>query len=258
MLVKKHNLLLDKLDESGTPSGYGTSETKVDTKTAETAGNNSAADKGAAKGTEDKTAATDDKSKQAETSEKSEKTEDLTGYKAADDKSKDDKAAEDKSKDDDKTKDDKSKDQYKDLDFKGLDPEKNKDLIEFASKAGMTKEQAQALVEKRKEHMDLQAAEVQKFEDSKKETFTRWEKELTTDWGSEFNQNVKAVNDFATNHLPNLTKVLTSNGGRLSPSEMKEILALALKTNSETSFTEGDAGKSKQEQRHPSDYYKNK
>lgn len=156
-----------------------------------------------------------------------------------------------------------AEDVYKDLDYKGLDVEKNKDIVEFAKTHKLSKEQAQAFVDARKLAIDNHAANVAKFENDKKETHARWEKELRDDkdfGGSQenFAANIKLVGDFSKNHLPNLTKALTSNGGRLSSSEMKEIRLLALKMKDEGAPpTDGGAGGNKQENRHPTDYYSN-
>lgn len=237
----KRWILMDKADDSGSPSGYGSEDAKTTTETETTeekgnTGDSSSKDASSGKGTEDKAADT--------STEK-----DLTGY----DKKEDDKG----DAKDEAVKDDKPLELEN---VEGLTEDKIKDIQKFAKDHKLTKEQAQGLVEKYKaeQALDIKAAEEYKTKEA--EVFKKWENELKEDaefGGKNFDQSVHGVNKLIREELPGLKNLLTTSGKRLPPSLMKDLNKVARKLYGETEFNLGDKGSDNKSWK-PTDFYKQK
>jgi len=246
----KHLLMNEAVDDTkgGTGGSGYVEETPETTEKTETTGDTSE-NTTKTEGTGDtKTSGEDDKSKQSETSKEQK---DATGYG-------------DESKDADKNKDQTTKtDEIKldyEIDFKGLKEDQTKDLIEFAKANKLTKEQAQAIMDKRKEVIDIMAQQQADHEKEKVETYSKWTKELKDHpefGGANYNSSVHTVNKFLREHLPTTAKYLTETGKRLSPKEMIELRAVAMKLSDEGSHEQGGTTKSNNKERNPWDYYNN-
>jgi methionyl-tRNA synthetase len=134
-----------------------------------------------------------------------------------------------------------------------MEPEKNKDIVEFAKANNLSEAQAQAFVDMRKAALDAHAKQQEDFEKSKNEVYKRWNDELVNEWGANFDHNINAVNKFMSAHLKSFS---LTGSDRLSPSEMKEVLALATKMNDEGTFTQGTQSGTPSKERRPTDFYK--
>ncbi len=248
MLRTKH-LLMDKANSTEGVSGYGSGQgNETDTSKTETTGDTSTttADTTDAKGTSDTETKTGDESKQAETTEQKS----VSGY------STEDKKVEETAET--KTEETKTETKVEDLkiDLKGLTEEQTKDLIEFAKDTKLSTEQAQHLLDKRKEALDKINQDQANFDEQVKATYSKWEDDLRTDWGNEFAANVHAVNNTLTKHYPETAKMLATSGKRLNPMQMKEFLSVSKLLGDEGTFEAGGNNDSKRD-RHPSDYYTN-
>lgn len=265
MFVEKFKLRMDKATDTTSASGYvaENSQATPDAKTPEASGNSAdktADDKAKAQGNSGEASAST-KSKQAKTpSEQSEKKiPDITGY-AADDKSKEGSEG-DKSKDAkaEADKADVKDDTPLELDLKGFKDEEVADLTDFAKTHKLSKEQAQALVDKRKEAVDANVKAQAEAETQRQELYKTWEKELQADpefGGENFKTNVHNVNKLLTDFMPGTTKQLTEQGRRVSAIQMKEFAKIAAKLYSEEEHFEG-SGQKGSEERKPWDSYSN-
>lgn len=238
-MLLKHRILMDKVDDNGSPSGYGT-ETPTPATTPETPktqGDTSDGTKGNAsgEGTPNTPATGDDKSKSTASSEPQE---DVTGYKA-------DKPAETPSLE---------------LDVEGLSEDVAKDVQEFAKTANLTKEQAQAYVEKVKANEAAKAAATENYKIEEAKVFQKWETELKADpefGGENFAYSVNNVNKLLREELPGFKNILTTSGKRLPPSIMKDLNNVARKLYGETEFNQGNKTSTK-DTWNPLDFYKQK
>jgi len=249
MFRTKH-LLMDQASSTEGVTGYGDGQaTTPDTKATEAAGNNGAAAGGATTEGTTNTQGEAVKSEQAKTPDEQKN---VTGYNTEDPPAEEKKAevppVEEK-KDDTKVEDFK-------LDLKGLTDDQTKDVVEFAKEIKLTKEQAQAILDKRRieldKYLDLQTQEANTI----KETHKKWEGDLRTEWDKEFKTNVHAVNNTLSKHFPTIAKHLATTGKRLNPLEMKEFLAVSKILGDEGTFEAGGTN-TEAKVRHPSDYYSN-
>ena len=244
-MLLKHRILMDKADDNGSPSGYGaeTTTTATTPETSKTQGDTSNGTEGNAsgEGTANQTTAPDDKSKQAATTE-SEK--DITGYTG------------DKPAEGDKPKETPALE----LDLKGLEEASVADIKEFTQAHGLTKEQAQALVDKRKADEDAKLAANETYKAEEAKVFQKWETELKSDpdfGGDNFAHSVHNVNKLIREELPGIKNLLTTSGKRLPPSIMKDLNKVARKLYGETELVQGDKVSTK-DAWNPLDFYKQK
>ncbi len=242
-MLLKHRILMDKTDDNGSPSGYGaeTTTTATTPETPKTQGDTSDGTKGNAsgEGTSNQTTATDNKSKSAAFSE-SEK--DLTGYTAEGDKPKVEETPE------------------LELAVEGLSDESVAEIKEFAKTAKLTKEQAEAFIEKVKAQEAAKAAAAENYKVEEAKVFQKWEAELKVDpdfGGENFAQSVHSVNKLLREELPGFKNILTTSGKRLPPSIMKDLNNVARKLYGETEFNQGDKTSTK-DTWNPLDFYKQK
>lgn len=244
-MFMQNRILMDKIEEDTSPSGYGTEDSSSTTTTSQTQAQGDSSDntsKGAAdQGVSDQKAEDADKSKQAAA------TEDVTGYTKTDDKgdAKDAAVTEDKPLE---------------LEAKGLSEEQLSVVQEFAKAQKLTKEQAQGLVDKIKSDADVTAAKQAEMKQAEAQVYSKWEKELKEDaefGGQNFAQNVHNVNKLIREEIPALKNLLTTSGKRLPPSVMKDLNNVARKLYGETEFNQG-AKTGKESTWHPTDFYKQK
>lgn len=237
MFLKIPKIVMDSVEGDASPSGYGAeaAASTETTKTTQTQGDTSNGTQGdsSGAGASNETAKNDNKSEQ--------NTEDLTGY----DKPKDEKPKEEKPLE---------------LDLKGLEEDKVKDIIDFAKSHGLTKEQAQALVDKRKGDEDQKIAAVEAYKAEEAKIFAQWEQELRDDpdfGGENFAQSIHNVNKLIREELPEIKNLLTKSGKRVPPNIMKEFNAVARKLYGETELVQGDRVNNKDTWK-PTDFYKQK
>ena len=238
-MLRLHRILMDKVDDAGSPSGYGaeTSTTATPTETTQTQGSDNIDPKGdtSSAGTKVETSTAGDKSKQTPT-------EDVTGYTKTEN-----------------TKEEEAKPALE-LDLKGLPEESIKDIQDLAKDLGLTKDQAQALVDKRKSDEDAKVAAQETFKVKEAEVFKTWETELKSDpdfGGDNFAHSVHNVNKLIREELPGLKNLLTTSGKRLPPSVMKDLNNVARKLYGETELVQGDKT-STGDSWNPLDFYKQK
>lgn len=156
-----------------------------------------------------------------------------------------------------------STEQKLEVDLKGLEETKVADVLEFAKTHNLTKEQAQALVDQRKEELDSSAAAAtaaaEKLANDRKEIHAKWEKELQEDpefGGQKYSHNIHINNKMINEHMPELKNLLTNSGAKLPPKLMKELNAVARKLYSEAELVEGSGVKSSDDSdRKPWDFY---
>ena len=241
MFLKIQKILMDSVEGDASPSGYGaeTTTTATTTETAQTQGDTSNGTQGdtSTAGAADKTATTDDKSKQTSTEEG------VTGYEKPVEGSKPAEEA-----------------KPLELDLKGLEEEKVADIVEFAKTHGLSKEQAQALVDKRKGDEDAKVAAVETYKTKEVEVFAKWEEELKADpdfGGENFANSVHSVNKLIREELPGLKNLLTTSGKRLPPSLMKDLNSVARKLYGETELVQGEKVSSGDTWK-PTDFYNKK
>ena len=248
MMTQKHRILMDKVDDTGSPSGYGTEAAPTTTTptTPQATGDtsNSPAVNAAAAPAPDATPATGDKSQQAAAPEG-----DVTGYTTP--------AIQEDPKGD-TTDTVVTDDKPLELDVTGIPEADAKDLHEFAKSQKLTKDQAQALAEKLKVMEQSKTTSQQAYEAEIKKVHTKWEAELKSDpdfGGQKFDQNIFNVNKLIREELPGLKNLLTTSGKRLPPSVMKDLNAVARKLYGETELVNGDKVSTK-DTWHPTDFYK--
>jgi hypothetical protein len=232
---------MDSVEGDASPSGYGaeTTQTATTTETAQTQGdtNNSTQGDTSSAGAPNDTTTADDKSKQTSTEEG------VTGYEKPAEGSKPAEEA-----------------KPLELDLKGLEEEKVADIVEFAKAHNLTKEQAQALVDKRKGDEDAKVAAVETYKTKELEVFAKWEEELKADpdfGGENFANSVHSVNKLIREELPGLKNLLTTSGKRLPPSLMKDLNSVARKLYGETELVQGEKVNSGDTWK-PTDFYKQK
>lgn len=223
---------MDKANEDGSESGYGaeTTTTATTTETTQTQGNTSDDTKGdtSSAGASDKTATTTE--------------EDVTGYTA------------------NKTETTTTEEKPLELDLKGLEEASVADIKDFAKAHGLTKEQAQAMVDKRKSDEDAKVTASETYKAEEVKVFQKWETELKSDadfGGENFATSVHNVNKLIREELPGLKNLLTTSGKRLPPSVMKDLNKVARKLYGETELVQGDKTSSN-DSWHPTDFYKQK
>ena len=238
-MLRLHRILMDKIDDTGSPSGYGaeTSTTATPTQTTETQGSDNIDPKGdtSGEGTKVETPTAGDKSKQTPT-------EDVTGYTKPTETPKEEAKP------------------ALELDLKGLPEESVKDIQDLAADLGLTKEQAQALVDKRKSEEDAKVTAQETYKVKEAEVFKNWESELKADpdfGGDNFAHSVHNVNKLIREDLPGLKNLLTTSGKRLPPSVMKDLNNVARKLYGETELVVGDKTSAK-DSWNPLDFYKQK
>lgn len=240
-MILKRWILMDKADENGSPSGYG-SEAETTTSTTEgteekgNTGDSTAENASSSQGTQDKAAGDSAEEK------------DLTGYDKKDDKG----DAKDEAVKDDKP--------FELENVEGLAEEKVKEIQEFAKAHKLSKEQAQGLVQKYKADEEARAKRIEDYKVEEAKVFKKWETELKEDpefGGQNFNDSVHGVNRLIREELPGLKNLLTTSGKRLPPSLMKDLNKVARKFYGETEFNQGDRS-SESKSWHPTDFYKQK
>ena len=229
-LFKRRGFLLDTANDNGSASGYGTTPPPASTPAKETPPSGNTDDKpvdDAAKeaGAQDP-AATGDQSKQATPPEqqKPEETKPL------------------------------------ELDLKGLDQTKVQDTLDFAKAHNLSKEAAQALVDRVKAQEDASTVAASQRVENEKKVFEKWENELRADkefGGENFAHSVHAVNKFITENVPDLQKALTSGGKKLPPNIMRQLNNVAKRLYSEAELVSGDKPNTVSKERSPEDYYSN-
>lgn len=242
-MLLQNRILMDKADDNGSPSGYGT-ETPTPATTPETPktqGDTSNGTKGDAsgEGATNTPTATDDKSKQTTTTESKE---DVTGYTAEGDKPKVEETSE------------------FELVVEGLSDESVAEIKEFAKAAKLTKEQAEVFVEKVKAQEAAKAAAADNYKVEEAKVFQKWEAELKADpdfGGENFAHSVHNVNKLIREELPGFKNILTTSGKRLPPSIMKDLNNVARKLYGETELVQGDKTSAK-DTWNPLDFYKQK
>lgn len=253
----KHLLQEELKDETTTSpglSGYTNTEEPPPATEIKAAGDSSDTSKDSAnqEGTPDKETKTDDQSKQTETPN-------ITGYDESDDIKIETKTDDKKTETDDKSGIDDTKVVELELDLKGLKYEEVTDLKEFAKENKLSKDQAQKLLDKRKEALDNQAKLQADFEAEKKTVYKKWTDDLKNDpdfGGQNFKNSLHAVNKLLETHMPGTAKLLTDSGKRLSPIQMKELRAIALKLSDEGTLELGGTTTTTKE-RQPWDVYNN-
>ena len=241
MFLKIQKILMDSVEGDASPSGYGaeTTTTATTTEATQTQGDTSNGTQGdtSAAGAPNGTTTTDDKSKQTSTEEG------VTGYEKPVEGSKPAEEA-----------------KPLELDLKGLEEEKVADIVEFAKTHNLTKEQAQALVDKRKGDEDAKVAAAETYKTKEVEVFAKWEEELKADpdfGGENFANSVHSVNKLIREELPGLKNLLTTSGKRLPPSLMKDLNSVARKLYGETELVQGEKVNSGDTWK-PTDFYKQK
>lgn len=247
-------MLMDQVNSTeGASSGYGTGQANTaDTKVTETPGGGGTTPAATSGANTEGTPNAEGKTPESQQTKTPEEQQNVTGY------STDDPAPEEKKAEETKPEENKPDTKVEDfkLDLKGLSEEQTKDIVEFSKELKLTKEQAQAILDKRKseldKYIDFQTTEANTI----KETHKKWEGDLRTDWGEEFKPNVHAVNNTLSKHFPTIAKHLATTGKRLNPLEMKEFLAVSKLLSDEGTFENGEANM-QSKMRHPSDYYTN-
>ena len=257
MLLRRTTMLLDKANEGGSPSGNGTSttQTTTPTQTPQATGNDNnppAGDKTPAAGEPVKTAEGDKSQQATPPAQQTQEVKDTTGY-GAGEPTKTEPGA--------KANEGVKEDVPLELDLKGFKEEELKDIRDFAKKAGLTKEQAQLVVDQRRSDADAfhtsqaQAQEAAKAE--KAATWEKWGNELRTEWAGTFDQNVHNVNKVINEHFPSIKNVLTSTGDKLPPSVMKDLAKVHGILYGEKSFVTGqESGGGQAATSKPWDFYK--
>lgn len=125
----------------------------------------------------------------------------------------------------------------KDLDLKDVDPKIGESLKEFAKRTGLTKEQAQAVIDLKKSDM---AVIKQVYEDEQKrindeaiKLKASWDNELRTDRKfageklDQFDASITRIDKVLVDFFPNMKNHLTKAGSVLPPYVMRDLLGLA-------------------------------
>lgn len=250
-MLRLVNFLMDSANDNGSASGYEPNSSTPSTPTDTTP--QGAGDDGKPPETtpatpttpQDQTGQAGDQSKPDAAAD-----ENVTGYDTSEKPKEDDKGgAKDTAVKDDKP---------LELDLKSLKEEDVKDILDFAKTHGLSKEQAQGLVDQRKTEADAIAAHAESQTKIRNETYKAWETELRNDGdfgGENFKNSVHAVNKLIREEIPELKNILTESGKRLPPSIMKNLKNLATKLYGETPFNEGEVPGSKGEQWKSTDFY---
>ena len=257
-LIGMGNLLMDQTNSTEGVSGYGTGQTTTtDTSTAQATGNSgdTTTNTTVAQGTPNTETKTGDQSQQAATTEQK----NVIGYSTEnkDPETKPDQTTENKTAEG--TTENKNDTNVEDLkiDTRGLPDDQTKDIIDFAKELKLTSEQAQSVLDKRKNELDKYMKSQEEVENTVKTTYTKWEEDLRTDWGKDYAPNIQIVNNTLTQHFPETAKMLVSSGKRLNPVQVKEFLELGKKLGDENTFEPGSSNSSNKKDRNPSDFYTN-
>lgn len=133
------------------------------------------------------------------------------------------------------------------VDMKDLSEADQKSLSSIMEKHKLPKDAQESLVAMKKSELSQaaqQKAEQEKqFQAQIQKTKTDWFNELKNDkdfGGANFDANVKLVNKFVTDFMPNTKKMLTEKGGMLPPSTMRDFHSVAKKLYETESFVQGD------------------
>lgn len=147
------------------------------------------------------------------------------------------------------------------VDLKEFNEVDKKLFTESFEKYKLPKEAQQALVDIRKTYLAQQAAEQsnqqKQVEAQVSKLKSDWFNELKNDkdfGGTNFDVNVKMVNKFIQDFLPNTKKMLTEKGGMLPPNTMRDFHSVAKKLYETEGFVQGD-GSSASEAK-PNDHWK--
>lgn len=148
-----------------------------------------------------------------------------------------------------------SKDKFQIIELKDLNETDKKMFTEYFEKHKLPKEAQESLVNIRKaqiaDQIRSQKEQQLAIEKQAAKIKTDWYNELRSDkdfGGSNFDSNVKLVNKFITDHLPNTKKMLTEKGGMLPPSTMRDFYSVAKRLYETESFVQGDPGASETKQ----------
>lgn len=134
------------------------------------------------------------------------------------------------------------------VDMKDLSEADQKSLASIMEKHKLPKDAQESLVNLKK--AEIAQSNQQKAEQEKQyqaqilKTKTEWFNELKNDkdfGGANFDANVKLVNKFVTDFMPNTKKMLTEKGGMLPPSTMRDFHSVAKKLYETEGFVQGDS-----------------
>lgn len=195
-----------------------------------------------------------------EADEKPPEEKDSTGY------SEDDDAEE--SSDDSKDTKEESKDELK-LDLTGIADEDQKAIKEFVKTHKLSKEQAEALVNREKALYQLTEANAVKNKKEREkaalEQRASWKKELKEDptfGGKNFAENVQKTNKVVEEFFPEMKKQLTKAGAMLPPYIMRDLVKLADHLYKTDHMIEGEPpsenDNKNEESEDPLDFYRTK
>ena len=170
-----------------------------------------------------------------------------TGYE--EDSNEDSKKDETKVEEEKKTETEEEFDKTLDSHLGELSEDESSSIKKFAKEHKLTSDQVKAYAEMRQ-------SEIVEFEKNKKEAESKYRKDSTNelksdkDFGGEnFNLNLKRVEVFLENHLPNTKKTLTDRAGMLPPYLMKDLLKIRNLMNSNNTFVGGDPSKVGEEEK---------
>jgi hypothetical protein len=152
------------------------------------------------------------------------------------------------------------------VNVEGLEKADAARLVEFATKHGLSKEQAQAVIDLRKaEEIAARKADAD-YQKAKQAEITKikkdWYNSLKSDsdfGGEKFQHNLHLVEKLLTDHLPGTKKVLTQNKNMLPPYVMKDLAGIAKRLYGSDSLVTGDPPTTNTEpaESGPLDYYTN-
>lgn len=165
----------------------------------------------------------------------------------------------DPKKDDEKPADPEEEDELK-LDLKDLDVNDAKEIKEFAKKHKLSKEAAQALVDREKAEIkkakDFLTSQSAERERQKQAQRRQWHDELKADpnfGGEKFAHNISRAERVVEEFLPNLKKQLTESKGMVPPYVMRDLAKLADHLYSSEKLTQGSPPAKKVEEKENDD-----
>lgn len=133
------------------------------------------------------------------------------------------------------------------VDMKDLPEADKKTFGEYFTKHKIPKEAQQGLVDIVKAEMaaatQLQTQRQKDLEAQVNKTKSDWFNELRNDkdfGGANFDANIKTVNKFINDFMPNTKKMLTEKGGMLPPSTMRDFYSVAKRLFETEKFVQGD------------------
>ena len=151
------------------------------------------------------------------------------------------------------------------LDTEGLLEDEIKDLNDFIKTHSINEKQAQAMVDQKKDDVKkydtMVADDKSEVERKAQERRVAWHRELKEDstfGGENFAHSIKQAEKVIDEHLPNLKKVLTEEGGMLPPYVMKDLAKLAGTLYSTEKLNQGepaDKGKEEDDENDPLAFY---